>query len=86
MNDQLKKISLKELFDRCVTTPGYGDNVLTIDWSDEPQGKESYECCKLKTGVTERTLHEHCLWLTEISNIVPLDIEKNRISSEKSSG
>ena len=25
MNDQLKKISLKELFDRCVTMPGYGD-------------------------------------------------------------
>ena len=47
MNDQLKKISLKELFDRCVTTPGHGDNVLTIDWSDEPQGKEFYECQKL---------------------------------------
>ena len=84
MNDQLKKISLNELFDRCVTTPGYGDNVLTIDWSDKPQGKEFYECCKLKTGVTEKTLCEHCLWLTEISNIAPLDIEKSRIASEYS--
>ena len=84
MNDQLKKNSLKELFDRCVTTPGYGDNVLTIDWSDKPQGKEFYECCKLKTGVTERTLREHCQWLAEISNIVPLDIEKSRISSKYS--
>ena len=46
MNDQLKKISPKELFDRCVTTPGYGDNVLTIDWSDKPQGKEFYEALK----------------------------------------
>ena len=84
MNDQFEKVFLCELLDRCITTPGYGDNVLTIDWSDKPQGKEFYECCKLKTGVTERTLYEHCLWLTEISNIVPLDIEKSRIASEYS--
>jgi hypothetical protein len=84
MNDQFEKVSLCELLDRCITTPGYGDNVLTIDWSDEPQGKEFYECCKLKTGVTERTLREHCQWLAEISNIVPLDIEKSRIASKYS--
>ena len=84
MNDHLKKVSLRELLDRCITTPGHGDNVLTIDWSDEPPGKEFYECKKLKTGVTERTLREHCQWLAEISNIVPLDIEKSRISSKYS--
>ena len=84
MNDQLEKVSLRELLDRCITTPGYGDNVLTIDWSDEPLGKEFYECKKLKTGVTERTLCEHCRWLVEISNIAPLDIEKSKILSEYS--
>ena len=84
MNDQLEKVSLCELLDRCITTPGYGDNVLTIDWSDKAQGKEFYECCKLKTGVTERTLREHCRWLVEISNIAPLDIEKSKILSEYS--
>ena len=30
MNDQLEKVSLRELLDKCITTPGYGDNVLTI--------------------------------------------------------
>ena len=59
MNDQLEKVSLRELLDRCITTPGHGDNVLTIDWSDEPLGKEFYEYPKLKTGITERTLSRH---------------------------
>lgn len=63
---------------------GYGSEkiVLTADCSDDPQGEDFCECYKCKTGFARRTFAEYCKWLSEISNIEPLDVEKSRIMSK----
>ena len=47
MNDKLEKFSLRELLDKCITTPGHGDNVLTISDFIVQSGIEFHFCRRI---------------------------------------